>query len=73
MGSDKAKDSIAFDVEFWPGGVQGSVTLPDFYIGKTEVTAGQYRSCVTANRCTEDTVARVARGHQPSKPVVYVM
>lgn len=72
MGSDKAKDSSAFDFEFWPGGLQGSVTLPDYYIGKTEVTNGQYRSCVTANRCTEGTVARVARGNQPSTPVVWV-
>ena len=57
MGSDRDKDSNAFDFEFWPGGLQGTVTLPDFYIGKTEVTAGRSRSCVTANRCTEDAVA----------------
>ena len=44
MGSDKAKDSLAFDNEL----PQHSVTLGDYYIGKYEVTNEQFGAFVQA-------------------------
>ena len=44
MGSDKAKDSQAYEDEF----PQHSLTLGDYYIGKTEVTNAQFAAFVQA-------------------------
>lgn len=40
MGSDKARDAQAFDNEL----PQHTVTLPGYWIGKTPVTAAQFRA-----------------------------
>ncbi len=44
MGSDKTQDPQAYDDEL----PQGRVTLPEYWIGKTEVTNAQYATFVTA-------------------------
>jgi formylglycine-generating enzyme required for sulfatase activity len=49
MGSDPARDPLAFDNEKWPGTPgQASVDLPAFYIGRHEVTVAQFGSFVNA-------------------------
>ncbi|MBM4185275.1 MAG: formylglycine-generating enzyme family protein [Gemmatimonadetes bacterium] len=43
MGSDRAVDPLAFDIERWsPTQAQGRVDVPTFYIGRYEVTGAQY-------------------------------
>ena len=44
MGSDKTQDPQAYDDEL----PQGRVTLPEYWIGKTEVTNAQYATFVTS-------------------------
>jgi formylglycine-generating enzyme required for sulfatase activity len=47
MGSDPAKDPLAFDNERWPGASpQATVTVPAFYIGRFEVTVAQFGAFV---------------------------
>ena len=49
MGSDPSVDRMAFDNERWsPDRPQGTVDLPAFYLGKYEVTVGQFRTFVEA-------------------------
>ena len=49
MGSDPAVDPMAFDNERWSAtSPQGSVDLPRFFIGRYEVTVGQYSAFVEA-------------------------
>lgn len=47
MGSDPAMDPGAFENEFWgEDGGQGIVTLPTYFLGRTEVTEGQYSAFI---------------------------
>ena len=49
MGSDTARDALAFDNEQWSDAhAQGMVDLPVFYIGRYEVTVAQFRAFVEA-------------------------
>ena len=49
MGSDTARDALAFDNEQWSDAhAQGVVDLPVFYIGRYEVTVAQFRAFVEA-------------------------
>lgn len=50
MGSDPSVDPLAFDVERWSASSpQGSPDLPTYYIGRFEVTVGQYAAFVSAS------------------------
>ena len=45
MGSDASVDPLAYENERWsPDQAQGSVDLPEFFIGRHEVTAAQYEA-----------------------------
>jgi formylglycine-generating enzyme required for sulfatase activity len=47
MGSDRAADPLAFDIERWSAAeAQGKVELPTFYVGRYEVTVAQYAAFV---------------------------
>ena len=49
MGSDKATDPMAFDNERWsPSVAQGTVDVPEFYIGRYEVTVAQFLTFAAA-------------------------
>ena len=49
IGSDPARDPLAFDNERWPGtSGHAKVDLPGFYIGRYEVTVAQFGSFVNA-------------------------
>jgi formylglycine-generating enzyme required for sulfatase activity len=71
MGSDRARDPLAFDIERWsPTTAQGTVDLPSFYIARYEVTVAQYAAFVRASgyRVADEG----AFGGGPSFPVVSV-
>ena len=61
MGSDKAKDKQAYDAELQ----QHSVTLPDYYIGKTPVTNGQFEAFVKASGYQAKIENRSGRENHP--------
>ena len=47
MGSDPAVDRLAFDNEWWPGdSPQATMDLPEFYVGRYEVTVAQFAAFV---------------------------
>jgi formylglycine-generating enzyme required for sulfatase activity len=70
MGSDPAVDPAAFDTERWsPQSTQGTLDLPTFYIGRYEVTMGQYRAFVEATGHPVD--AQALQG-APDHPVAFV-
>lgn len=70
MGSDRAKDPLAFDNERWSASrPQGMVDLPTFYIGRYEVTVAQFQAFVDTTRFRVD--ARTLRG-QPNHPVTFI-
>ena len=49
MGSDPAFDPQAYENERWsPSEAQGTVDLPTFYIGRTEVSVAQFAAYATA-------------------------
>lgn len=49
MGSDPGIDTLAYDVERWSAGEpQGTVQVPAFFIGRTEVTVAQFGAFVRA-------------------------
>jgi formylglycine-generating enzyme required for sulfatase activity len=57
MGSDPARDPLAFDIERWSTTeVQGTVDLPAFFIGRYEVTVAQYAAFVrtTGHRVADE-------------------
>ena len=65
MGSDPARDPLAFDNERWPGASpQATVTVPAFYIGRYEVTVAQFGSFVkeTGHR-PDESALRAAPNH----------
>ena len=47
MGSDPARDPLAFDNERWPGASPQKVQVPTFYIARYEVTVAQFGAFVT--------------------------
>ena len=65
MGSDKAKDTQSYDDEL----KQHSLTLPDFYIGKTPVTNAQFAAFAKA---TGSSVKIEQRSGRENHPVVNV-
>lgn len=67
MGSDPALDPGAFDNEYWrAGGGQGTVELPSFYIGRYEVTVGQFAAFLRAtDRQMADPTPLRARSNYP--------
>jgi len=75
MGSDKAKDSQAFDDEL----PQHTVYLDSFWIDKIEVTNAQYAQCVGVGQCTPPYKTRSSThpsyygdNQYANYPVVYV-
>jgi formylglycine-generating enzyme required for sulfatase activity len=70
MGSDPARDPLAYDNERWPGTAgQATVDLPAFFIGRYEVTVAQFGAFVdaTGHRVDERTL-RAPANH----PVVMI-
>ncbi len=66
MGSDPAVDTSAFDIERWSAQhAQGLVDLPTFYIGRYEVTVGQYAAFVaaTGHRLADERTLRPPPDH----------
>lgn len=71
MGSDPAADPLAYDVERWsPEAPQGTVDLPAFYMGRTEVTVAQYAAFVEASG--HNVVEPAALEAPPDHPVANV-
>jgi len=61
MGSDPTADPLAYDIERWsPTSAQGTVELPTFYIGRSEVTVAQYAAFVaeTGHRVADEAALR---------------
>ena len=49
MGSDPRRDRMAYENERWsPTALQGSVTLPDYFMGRFEVTNAQFAAYLRA-------------------------
>ena len=70
MGADRMSDPDAFDNERWSAAQgQGIVTLPTFYIGRYEVTVGEFTEFVRATGWPTD--ARALAG-PPTHPVTFV-
>ena len=70
MGSDPGRDPLLFDNERWtPSGATGSVHLPQYFIGRYEVTVAQFTVFVESTGFRADDAALAgARAH----PVVGV-
>jgi formylglycine-generating enzyme required for sulfatase activity len=70
MGSDPKIDPLAFENERWSDSTpQGVVELPAYYIGRYEVTVGQFRAFVEATGFRADPQALEGR---PDLPVRFV-
>ncbi len=70
MGADRALDSQALDNERWsPAQGQGTLDLPLFYVGRTEVTVAAFSAFVKATGWNVDTRALNAPA---SHPVAFV-
>jgi len=70
MGSDPAIDRQAYENERWSQFArQGTVDLPEFYIGRYEVTVAQYQEFVND---TGRAVASETLAAGPTHPVAYV-
>ena len=70
MGSDPAVDPQAYENERWsPSDAQGTVDLPVFYIGRTEVTVAQFLAYAAATGASD---AADALGGEPDHPVANV-
>lgn len=71
MGSDSRRDSLAFDLERWPGSEAGGVVrLDGFWIARFEVTLAQYTAFVVDRGHPVPEPAAV-RG-RPEAPVAWV-
>jgi formylglycine-generating enzyme required for sulfatase activity len=71
MGSDRASDPLAFDIERWsPMVARGTVDVPTFYIGRYEVTVAQYAAFVRATGHRVADTTALASG--PAFPVTGV-
>ena len=70
MGADPASDPEAFENERWSAVAgQGRVDLPTFYIGRHEVTTGEFAEFVRATQWKADPRALAA---PPTHPVTFV-
>jgi formylglycine-generating enzyme required for sulfatase activity len=70
MGSDPARDPLAFDNERWPGASpQATVSVPAFFIGRYEVTVAQFGAFVNATGHLSDESALHA---PPNHPIAMV-
>lgn len=70
MGSDAARDKLAFDNERWSGARPvGEPSLPAYFIGRYEVTVGQFAAFVEATGHAVDPAALQA---PPDHPVTSV-
>jgi len=66
MGSDRQRDPLAFDNEVWTtSGGQAPVDVPAFFIGRYEVTVGQFRVYVEDTGSRIDTTALAAPADWP--------
>ena len=71
MGSDPSLDPLAFDIERWSTtSAQGRVELPNYFIGRFEVTVAQFR--VFAHESGRRIIDSNALGSELSHPVVGV-
>jgi formylglycine-generating enzyme required for sulfatase activity len=70
MGADPTRDPLAFDNERWTAAAgEGTVDLPAFLIGRTEVTVGQFAAFAAAGTWT---VSPQTLSGPPSHPVTFV-
>jgi formylglycine-generating enzyme required for sulfatase activity len=70
MGTDTARDPLAFENERWsPTAGEGTVDLPVFFIARYEVSVGQFSSFAGATTWTVDPRALAA---PPTHPVTFV-
>jgi len=66
MGSDPRLDNLAFENERWSSErFQGRVDLPDYYLGRHEVTVAQFRAFVDATGYAADRQASSGRANDP--------
>jgi formylglycine-generating enzyme required for sulfatase activity len=69
MGSDKSIDPMSFENERWsPAEARGSLVVPEFYIGRHEVTVGQFQTFAAATGRTIDPQASAV---PPTHPVAF--
>lgn len=72
MGSDPAIDSSAYENERWSSTAkQGTVELPEFYIGRYEVTIAQFAAFVAATQRAVDARALRGAGDHPVANVTW--
>lgn len=72
MGSDPTVDSRAYENERWSEAVkQGTVELPEFYIGRHEVTVAQFAVFVAATNRPVDTQTLRGAGDHPVTNVTW--
>ena len=70
MGSDPERDPLAFETERWSAGqAQGELSLPEFLIGRYEVTVSQFQAFVEATGFQADEQTLVG---SPDHPVAFV-
>lgn len=66
MGTDRARDPMAFDNERWsPAHGEGTVELPAFFIGRHEVTVADYQKFAQAGKWSIDARATAGRSDHP--------
>ena len=72
MGSDPARDPLAFDNERWPGATpRATVDLPAFYVGRYEVTVAQFGAFVDETAHRVDVQALRAPANHPVSMVTW--
>ena len=70
MGGDRARDPLALDNERWsPADAEGSVTLPEFFIARREVTVAEFAMFAASRTWAVDSRALSA---PPDHPVTHV-
>lgn len=73
MGSDKALDPLAFDNERWsPATAQGTVVVPEFLLGRYEVTTAQYLAFTHATGHQLDPSVPREIGERGVRPMAFV-
>ena len=66
MGADRSRDPLAFDNERWsPARGEGIVELPAFFIGRREVTVGEFQRFAQAGTWTVDPRALAGPADHP--------
>lgn len=72
MGSDSAVDASAYENERWSASTkQGTVELPEFYIGRHEVTIAQFAAFVAATQRPIDSQTLRGEGDHPVSNVTW--